>query len=80
LYTAVGERLGVASLMPVESFVAGERAMLESMLDVQREELRRLLSEVDDTQARARLVPSLTTLLGWSSTPLSWSRSGSTLA
>ena len=50
--------------MPVESFVADERAMLETMLDVQREELRRLLSEVDDTQARARLVPSLTTLLG----------------
>jgi len=38
--------------------------MLESMLDVQREELRLLLSEVDDDQARARLVPSLTTLLG----------------
>ncbi len=50
--------------MPVESLVAGERAMLENMLDVQRGELRRLLCEVDDTQARARLVPSLTTLLG----------------
>ncbi len=38
--------------------------MLESMLDVQRSEVGRLLSEVDDSQARARLVPSLTTLLG----------------
>ncbi len=38
--------------------------MLKSMLDVQRAEVGRLLSEVDDTQARARLVPSLTTLLG----------------
>ena len=50
--------------MTVKSFVAGERAMLESMLDVQRAEVGRLLSEVDDTQARARLVPSRTTLLG----------------
>ena len=38
--------------------------MLESMLDVQRSEVARLLSGVDDSQARARLVPSLTTLLG----------------
>ena len=38
--------------------------MLERMLDVQREELARLQSEVDDTAARARLVPSLTTPLG----------------
>ena len=50
--------------MTVKSFVAGERALLESMLDVQRAGVGRLLSEVDDTQARARLVPSLTTLLG----------------
>ena len=38
--------------------------MLERMLDIQREEVARLLSEVDDTTARARLVPSLTTPLG----------------
>ena len=38
--------------------------MLESMLDVQRAEVGRLLSEVDKSQARARLVPSLTTVLG----------------
>lgn len=52
------------SLICVETFVAGERAMLERMLDVQRDELARLLSEVDDTAARTRLVPSLTTPLG----------------
>lgn len=57
-------RQHVPSLIRVETFVAGERAMLERMLDVQREELARLLSEVDDTAARARLVPSLTTPLG----------------
>jgi len=44
--------------------VAAERELLERMLDVQREELARLLSEVDDTAARTRLVPSLTTPLG----------------
>jgi hypothetical protein len=38
--------------------------MLERMLDVQREEVAGLLSEVDDTAARKRLVPSLTTPLG----------------
>ena len=54
----------VPNLIRVETFVAGERAMLESMLDVQREEVARFLSEVDDTAARVRLVPSLTTLLG----------------
>jgi hypothetical protein len=50
--------------VPVEIFVAGERAMLEGMLDVQRQEVARLLCGVDDTAARARLVPSLTTPLG----------------
>ena len=44
--------------------MAGERALLETMLDVQREEVARLLSDLDDTAARARLVPSLTTPLG----------------
>jgi len=52
------------SLIRVETFVAAERELLERMLDVQREELARLLSEVDDTAARTRLVPSLTTPLG----------------
>jgi hypothetical protein len=44
-------------------FVAGERAMLEAMLDVQRQEVAALLDGLDDTAARARLVPSLTTPL-----------------
>lgn len=34
------------------------------MLDVQREEVAGLLAGIDETAARARLVPSLTTLLG----------------
>jgi hypothetical protein len=38
--------------------------MLEGMLDVQRQEVAALLSEVDDAEASARLVPSLTTPLG----------------
>ena len=48
----------------METTLAGERALLERMLDIQREELVRLLSEVDETGARARLVPSLTTPMG----------------
>jgi hypothetical protein len=34
------------------------------MLDRQRAEIAALLDDVDDTEARARLVPSLTTVLG----------------
>lgn len=48
----------------MDEFVAGERATLERMLDVQRAEVAGLLSGLDDTAARARLVPSLTTPLG----------------
>ncbi|MGZ6826572.1 MAG: DinB family protein [Mycobacteriales bacterium] len=48
----------------MEPFVAGERALLEHVLDVQRQEVVGLLDQVDDEQARARLVPSLTTVLG----------------
>ena len=43
---------------------ADERAVLEGLLDVQRTEVALLLDEVDETEARARLVPSLTTVLG----------------
>ena len=46
-----------------EAFLAGERAVLEGMLDVQREQLVGLLADLDDAAARARLVPSLTTPL-----------------
>ncbi len=38
--------------------------MLEGMLEAQRQEVAGLLAELDDTTARARLVPSLTTPLG----------------
>ena len=45
-------------------FVAGERDLLEAMLDAQRAEVAALLDGLDEAAARARLVPSLTTLLG----------------
>ncbi len=48
----------------MDFFVAGERALLEGMLDVQREAIAELLTDLDDASARARLVPSLTTPLG----------------
>lgn len=38
--------------------------MLEARLNAQRQEIVGLLSEIDDAAARARLVPSLTTVLG----------------
>jgi hypothetical protein len=38
--------------------------MLDGMLDAQRQEVAGLLAELDDTSARAKLVPSLTTPLG----------------
>jgi len=44
--------------------VAGERDLLEGLLDAQRSEIVDLLGDLDDTEARARLVPSLTTPLG----------------
>lgn len=64
----------------VETFVAGERGMRQRMLEVQREEVARLLADVDVTEARGRVVPSLTTPLGLASTPRSWRRCSSTLA
>lgn len=42
----------------------GERAALEAMVDAQREEAVRLLDGLTEGEARARLVPSLTTVLG----------------
>ncbi|RZL67018.1 MAG: DinB family protein [Rhodococcus sp. (in: high G+C Gram-positive bacteria)] len=41
-----------------------EREALEARIDVQRAAIRSLLDDVTDAQARARLVPSLTTVLG----------------
>lgn len=46
------------------TYVATERELLEAMLDAQRAEVALLLSGLDETSARARLVPSLTTPLG----------------
>jgi hypothetical protein len=43
---------------------ADERAVLEGLLDAQRAEIALLLDEVDETEARTRLVPSATTVLG----------------
>ncbi len=43
---------------------AGERTVLEGMLDVQRHEMAGLLDDLAESDARARLVPSATTLLG----------------
>jgi hypothetical protein len=48
----------------VDVFLADERALLEGMLDAQRDEVAGLLSGLDETAARVRLVPSLTTPLG----------------
>jgi hypothetical protein len=44
--------------------LAGERDVLEGMLDAQRKEIAELLDGLDDDEARLRLVPSLTTPLG----------------
>jgi hypothetical protein len=44
--------------------LAGERELLEGMLDAQRDEIAELLDGLDEEEARSRLVPSLTTPLG----------------
>lgn len=44
--------------------MAGERAVLEAMVDRQRAEVRALLEDLTEAEARERLVPSLTTVLG----------------
>lgn len=46
-----------------ETFIATGRPLLEYMLDGQRQEILALLDDVSEEDARARLVPSLTTLL-----------------
>ena len=43
---------------------ADERALLEGMVDTQREQISAILEDLDDQEARGRLVPSLTTPLG----------------
>jgi uncharacterized damage-inducible protein DinB len=42
---------------------ADERALLEAMVDTQRDEINAILEDLDDEEARRRLVPSLTTPL-----------------
>lgn len=44
--------------------VGNEREILEQQVDNQREAIARLLDQVDEVEARERLVPSLTTVLG----------------
>lgn len=43
---------------------ADERALLEGMVDLQREAISGILEGLDEEEARRRLVPSLTTPLG----------------
>jgi Protein of unknown function (DUF664) len=45
-------------------FTAPDRAMLEQQLDAQRGEVAELLEGLTEEEARRRLVPSLTTVLG----------------
>lgn len=42
---------------------ADERALLEGMVDTQRDQITGILDDLDDEEARRRLVPSLTTPL-----------------
>ncbi|MFE4001631.1 DinB family protein [Nocardioides sp. YIM B13467] len=42
---------------------ADERELLEGMVDTQRDEINAILEDLDDEEARRRLVPSLTTPL-----------------
>ncbi|MEN8672150.1 DinB family protein [Nocardioides sp.] len=50
--------------MSADTADADERTLLESRLDQQRSEIAAILERLDETQARSRLVPSLTTPLG----------------
>lgn len=49
---------------PQEIFTIGDREGLELQVDLQRGEVAELLDGLTDEQARRRLVPSLTTVLG----------------
>ena len=48
----------------MDIFTAGESDVLHAMVDEQRAAVAGLLDEVTEQEARARLVPSLTTVLG----------------
>jgi hypothetical protein len=49
---------------PAQFTTVGEREMLEHFLDVQREELKETVAGLSEVDARRKLVPSLTTLIG----------------
>ncbi|WP_028660085.1 DinB family protein [Nocardioides insulae] len=48
----------------MEALTASERDSLEAMVDAQRSAIDALLDDITEDEARARLVPSLTTVLG----------------
>ncbi len=48
----------------METFTASERDLLDAMVDEQRSEVAALLADITEQEARERLVPSLTTVLG----------------
>ena len=50
-----------AAAHPERQFTGSERNLLESTLDLNRSELIRAVEQLSDTQARQKLVPSLTT-------------------
>jgi hypothetical protein len=50
-----------AALDPGRPFTGNERELLENTLELNRAELVRAVQQLSDTQARAKLVPSLTT-------------------
>jgi Protein of unknown function (DUF664) len=50
-----------AALDPGRPFTGSERELMENTLDLNRRELVRAVEHLSDTQARAKLVPSLTT-------------------
>jgi len=50
-----------SALDPGRPFTGSERELLENTLDLNRTELVRAVAHLSDTQARQRLVPSLTT-------------------
>lgn len=52
------------TLHPDDALSAGERQQLEAFVDANRSEIAALLDGLTEEQARRRLVPSLTTLLG----------------
>jgi hypothetical protein len=50
-----------AALDPGRPFTGSERELLENTLELNRRELVRAVEHLSDTQAREKLVPSLTT-------------------